>query len=136
MNGKIRAAFEGRLSTWAGTKGHRVAWQNVPFTPVHGELYLRPALIPAQTDSIDMEGKHRGYTGVFQVNIIAPSGSGSGAAETVAADLAALYPVNLRIVIDTTQYVMVLRPVSVAPQIQHEGTFTLPAYFYYRMDTV
>jgi hypothetical protein len=46
----------------------------VDATPIAGETYLRAFSLPADTASNTLSGDHRLYTGVFQVNIVAPSG--------------------------------------------------------------
>ncbi|MEE4465711.1 phage tail terminator-like protein, partial [Azotobacter chroococcum] len=96
-NRLIRSLYEQRLAAWAAARSLPVAWQNVPFTPPASGIYLRAFLLPADTDSLDLEGAHRLYTGVFQISIVAPNGNGSGDAEQPAADLDAEFPQNLRL---------------------------------------
>jgi len=93
----IRAAFEARLAGWADARvpALPVAWQNTEFTPT-GAPYLRAFVLPAATTSRDAAGEHRQYRGLFQVNVVAPLGSGSTLAEQVAAEIDTLFPVNLR----------------------------------------
>lgn len=73
---QIRTAFESRLNAWANSQSPAIptAWENISFTPA--KPYLRAFLVPASTDSIDLEGKHRMYTGIFQVNIVGEPGKG------------------------------------------------------------
>ena len=73
-----------------------MAWQNTKFTPPAAGVYLRAYVMPAAaTISRDAAGDHRQYRGVFQVNVVMPIGDGSRSAEQVAAELDALFPVNL-----------------------------------------
>ena len=51
----IRGLLQQRLAAWATTKGLPVAWQGVSFAPPSG-MYLRAFMLPAGTDSIDIEG--------------------------------------------------------------------------------
>lgn len=129
----IRAALEGRLATWAATQSLPVAYQNVPFNPPAG-TYLRAFILPAQTHSDDLQGTHRGYRGIWQVNIDAPIGVGPGAAEAIAVLLDALYPVNLRI--GTSPIVHIITPMSTGPALQDSDRFTLPVFCQYRADTI
>lgn len=130
----IRQLYEQRLATWAATKSLPVAWQNVPFTPPAG-TYLRAFLLPADTDSIDLAGAHRGYAGVFQVNIVAPEGQGSGAADTLADELDELFPNNLPL--NSGAFgVQTITPCSAGPAIQDGTRYAIPVWFRYRADTI
>lgn len=134
---QIRGAFQDRLNDWTTDRDTtlRIAWQNVPFTPVTGETYLRVFLLPALTDSQDLEGKHRAYTGIFQINIVCPAGTGSKLVEDIAEELESLFPLNLRMA-TTSGPVLVYTPMSVGPALPDGGTFTLPVWCRYRMDTI
>lgn len=131
-NSKIRQLYEQRLYAWAAGKGLPVAWQNQPFTPP-ATTYLRAFLLPADTDSLDLEGAHRAYSGVFQVSIVAPTGSGAGAAEALAEEIAALFPCTLRLNSGAFA-VQVAAPVSSGPAIVDDTRYTLPIWFRYRAD--
>jgi hypothetical protein len=129
----IRSLYEQHLAAWAAARSLPVAWQNVPFTPPTSGLYLRAFLLPATTDSLDLEGAHRLYTGVFQVSIVAPSGQGSGAAEQLAADLATEFPLNLRLSSGGFT-VLTISPCSQGPAIQDSSSYVIPVSFRYRAD--
>ena len=133
----IREALDGRLTTWATARvpALRVAHENVPFTPAGGETYLRASILPARTVSDDLEGDHRGYRGVFQISIVCPINVGAGAAGNIADEIAALFPVNLRLTREGMT-VQVITPASVAPALPHESDFTVPVSFEYRADTI
>lgn len=130
----IRSLYEQRLAAWAAARSLPVAWQNVAFTPPASGIYLRAFLLPADTDSLDLEGKHRLYTGVFQVSIVAPNGNGSGAAEQLAVDLDALYPNALRLTSGAFA-VQIVSPCSQGPTIPGDTHSTVPVSFRYRADT-
>lgn len=129
----IRSLYEQRLAAWAAARSLPVAWQNVSFTPPASGIYLRAFLLPANTDSLDLEGGHRLYTGVFQVSIVTPNGQGSGAAEQLAADLDAEFPCNLRLTSGLFA-VQIVSPCSQGPMIQGDTHFMLPVSFRYRAD--
>jgi hypothetical protein len=132
----IRSLFEARLSTWAKARTPvlRIAYQNVSFTPASNETYLRAFIIPAGTDSNDLAGAHRLFTGLFQVTIVTPSGVGTGAGETLADQIAALYPLNDALNKDAIT-VLVITPVEPGPEQQDDTTCELPVSFQYRCDT-
>lgn len=133
----IRSLFEGRLKTWATARvpALPIAYEDIPFTPpADGSPYLRAFLLPANTTSEDLEGKHTAYRGVFQVSVVTKAGIGRGAAESIADELAALFPNNLAMT-KTTFTVFVRSPMSTAQAQQGDTTTTLPLSFTYRADT-
>jgi hypothetical protein len=132
----IRSLLEGRLKAWAAARSPvlRVAYQNVAFTPTATETYLRAFLLPAGTNSNDLAGVHRLYTGVFQITIVTPSGGGTGAAEGLVDELAVLYPLNDKLM-RIGFSVQVMTPVYPGPEQQEDTAFALPVSFLYRADT-
>lgn len=132
----IRQLFEGRLTDWAAarTPALRIAYEGAPFTPADGETYLKAFAIPASTGSNTLGGDHRVYTGVFQVSIVTPSGSGPGAAEGLVDEIAELYPLYMRLNRGDFE-VIVLTPVEPSPGIPDDTTYTVAASFQYRADT-
>ena len=133
----IRSLIEGRLKAWAAARSPalRISYQNVDFAPTANETYLRAFLLPAGTDSNDLAGAHRLYTGVFQITIVTPAGNGPASAETIADELASLYPLNDRLVRDGFM-ALIMSPVEPGPEQTEDTAFTLPVSFQYRSDTV
>lgn len=132
----IAAAFESRLLAWAKARSKplKVEVENETYTPASGETYLRAFTLPAVTASNTLGGDHHLYVGVFQVNIVAPSGKYRTEASGIVDELAALFPVNLRIP-RAGLVVLVLTPVGPGPGITDGTTYTVPASFQYRADT-
>jgi len=130
----IRAALESRLSTWAAARvpALPVAFEDVPFTP-SGGTYLQAYLLPATTDSPDLEGVMRSFVGLFQINIVTKAGIGRGTAEGIADELAALFPNNLKLVKSGVS-VFVRSPCSSPAPILDDATSSLPVSFRYRAD--
>lgn len=79
---KIRAAFATRLQAFPSLPS--VAWENVPFTPAAGVMYLRPSLLPGEPiqGEIGPLGQNW-HNGIYQISIYAPAGQGVSAAEAV-----------------------------------------------------
>lgn len=129
----IRAAYEGRLKTWADARSPAlsVARENSPFTEPAG-LYLRAFLLPADTDAPDLAGELRVYRGLFQINVVAPLNKGAGEAMGVADELAALFVVNARLT--NTITVQQVTPCRIAPALQDATRYVLPVSFAYRAD--
>lgn len=136
-NKLIRQLFEARLNTWAKARNPvlRVAFQDVAFTPNSGETYLRCFLLPATTDSNDLQGVHRAYRGIWQVSIVKPVGGGLGSAGGIEDELAALFPNNLQLTSGTFK-VFVRTPISAAPALIDSLNTTVPVSCSYRADTI
>ena len=132
----ISAAFESRLLAWAKARAKpiKVVVENETYTPATGETYLRAFTLPALTGSNTLGGDHRVYTGVFQVNIVTSSGKYRTEASGIVDELAALFPLNLRIP-RAGLVALVMTPVAPGPGIPDGNTFTVPASFQYRSDT-
>lgn len=138
MSNKLcRRAIETRIATWAAARAPAlaVAFENVAFTPVQGSPYLRVFLLPSDTDSSDLAGSHRLYHGVYQVNIVAPSAGGPGVAEGIEDEIAALFPLNLRIAVPGLT-VQVSSPVTASSGVSDPTGYIVPVSFQYRADTI
>lgn len=135
-NKKCRQAIESRLATWAAARSPAltVAWENVPFTAPTG-MYLQGFLLPSDTGSEDLAGAHRRYSGVYQITVRAPLNAGPGAAEGMADELAALFPLNQRISV-TGLTLQVIEPVTAGKGLPEGDRFALPVWFRYRADTI
>lgn len=132
----IAAAFESRLLTWAKARAKpiKVVVENETHTPAAGETYLRAFTLPAVTASNTLSGDHRVYAGVFQINIVTASGKYRTEASGIVDELAALFPLYLRIP-RAGLVALVMTPVAPGPGIPDGNTFTVPASFQYRSDT-
>jgi len=132
----IAAAFESRLLAWAKvrTKPLKVVVENETYTPGAAETYLRAFTLPATTASNTLGDDHRLYAGVFQINIVAPSGKYRTEASSIVDELAALFTLNLRIPRGGL-IALVMTPVAPGPGITDGNTFTVSASFQYRADT-
>lgn len=133
----IRSLFEARLKVWASTRvpALPIAYEDVAFTPpANDDPYLKIFLLPGNTDSEDLEGKHTSYRGVLQISVVTKSGGGRGAAGMIAEEIAGLYPNNLALSkADFT--VFIHSPMATAGAIQGDTTSSLPLSFQYRADT-
>ncbi|WP_223506839.1 phage tail terminator-like protein [Pseudomonas sp. GL-RE-29] len=132
----IRQIYEARLAAWAAarTPALRIAYQGVPLTPNDGETYLAAFTLPAGTSSETLGGDHRAFTGLFQVSVVTPAGAGTGKAEGIVDELAALFPLNDRYA-KAGLTVMTLTPLEPGPGVPEGNTWTIAASFQYRADT-
>ena len=74
---RIEAALNTQLIASAG--GVAIAYQNDKYTPVEGTPYMRPTLLPASPSPHDIGAVTNYHTGVYQVDLIYPSGKGNQA---------------------------------------------------------
>ncbi len=88
----IASALAARLGTWADAEGISVAWENVPFTPPANETYLAVHDMPVTPRTIDLGLRCRTYAGVYQINVVAPAGSGRTSVVALAGRVAELFP--------------------------------------------
>ncbi|WP_236175343.1 phage tail terminator-like protein [Pseudomonas pseudonitroreducens] len=133
----IRSIYEARLKAWAAARSPalRVAYENKKLSPNSGETYLECYLLPARTQSLDMEGIHKAFTGYFQINIVVPSDTSLVPAGGIAEELQALFPNNLGLT-KSGLTVYVRTPCAVANAQQDVATSTTPVSFYYRADVI
>ena len=81
----ISAALDGKLKTFAEANSIPVAWENAGYDPVIGTLYLRPKILPGNSEPIGLSYTSAlDHLGIYQIDIIAPIDSGKGVATTKA----------------------------------------------------
>ena len=131
----IASIYEAKLIAWNAARPEKlkIVFENTAYAPADGETYLRAFTIPGDTASNTLGGDHRLYTGVFQVSIIAPAGTGKAKTNPIVAELAALFPLYVR---DTKNGFVVtpMTPVYTGPGIMSNSTYTVPVSFSYRSD--
>ncbi|EPA1039117.1 DUF4128 domain-containing protein [Enterobacter bugandensis] len=88
----IASALAARLGAWADAEGISVAWENVPFTPPANEMYLAVHDMPVTPRTIDLGLRCRTYSGVYQINVVAPVGIGRTDVVALADRVAELFP--------------------------------------------
>lgn len=132
----IASIYEAKLIAWNSARSEKlkIVFENMAYTPAAGETYLRAFTIPGDTASNTLGGEHRLYTGVFQVSIICPAGTGKAKANPIAAEIIALFPLYVRDV-KNGFVVTPMTPVDVGPGITGHSTYTVPLSFSYRSDT-
>ncbi|MFZ5111896.1 DUF4128 domain-containing protein [Enterobacter kobei] len=88
----IAAALAARLGEWADAEDIPVAWENVPFTPPSDGLYLAVHDMPATPRTVDLGLRCRIYSGVYQINVVVPAGTGRTDVVALADRVAELFP--------------------------------------------
>jgi hypothetical protein len=69
----ISVALNQRLDAYATANSRDVAFENIKHEPTEGSLYLRPTVLPADTEAagIGSNGKEH-HQGIFQIDVFAP----------------------------------------------------------------
>ncbi|QTH12470.1 DUF4128 domain-containing protein [Pseudomonas corrugata] len=132
----IASIYEAKLIAWNNARPQKlkIVFENMAYTPAADETYLRAFTIPGDTASNTLAGDHRLFTGIFQVSIIAPAGTGKSKTNPIVDELASLFPLYVR---DTKGdfVVIVMSPVDQGPGITGDTSYTVPVSFSYRADT-
>lgn len=92
----IRSKFMIALAAYAAAHSPvlTIAREGQSFTkPPDGSVFLEPWLIPAETRNPTVEGTRKRYWGEFMVNIWTKDNIGTAVGETIAEEIAALFPV-------------------------------------------
>ncbi len=79
---RIEAALNTQLI--ANANSVAIAYQNDGYEPVDGTPYMRPTLLPATPDPWEIGAATNYHTGVYQVDLIYPSGKGNKTANAQA----------------------------------------------------
>lgn len=131
----IAAALAVRLGAWADAESIAVAWENVPFTPPADAIYLAVHDMPATPRTLDLGLRCRVYSGVYQINVVAPVGTGRSAAVALAGRVAELFPEGLEV--EGNGFIS---SISGAPGIfrgiSTDVSYTVPVSLNYRADIV
>ena len=129
----VRRAFETTLKTWADaqTPALPVTWENRAFEPPTGR-YARAFLLPADTESLFLDGTGREYLGVFQVSLVMTIGAGAAAAETLLASLDVAFPLSVTY---GGLRVSLIRPFSASSPILEPDRWVVPCSCSYKAFT-
>jgi len=132
----IASIYEAKLIAWNAARAQKlkIVFENTAYTPAAGETYLRAFTIPGDTASNTLGGDHRLYTGVFQVSIIAPAGTGKTETNPLVSELTSLFALYARSTKDEVT-VITMSPVDPGPGITGDSVYTVPVSFSYRADT-
>ena len=132
----IASIYEAKLIAWNAARAQKlkIVFENMAYTPAAGETYLRAFTIPGDTASNTLGGDHRLYSGVFQISIIAPAGTGKTETNPLVSELTSLFPLYARSTKDEVT-VITMSPVDPGPGITGDSVYTVPVSFSYRAET-
>jgi hypothetical protein len=66
----VALALDTRLSQYATVLP--IVWENVAYKPNANTSYIRPTLIPAPSDTVNMENVQR-FQGIYQIDLFTPA---------------------------------------------------------------
>ncbi|HBE9077643.1 DUF4128 domain-containing protein [Serratia fonticola] len=127
---RIAALLEARLGEWADANDIPVAWENTPMDPPDG-LYLQAYAMPATTTAIDLAEKLHVLPGVWQINVNAPAGDGTGPARDLADQIAALFPLGMMLT-EGPLTCYIHTPPTIYRGISSDTRYSLPISMNYR----
>ncbi len=127
----IRAAFNSRVEAWAASNSVTFVSENDAAGPLTG-AYVRINMLPAPTLSRGMDGTHREYRGICQVDICVPSDTGWGAASSYVSSLDAAFPLTTYLT-QSGLKIWITQPFSAAPSpLTTETHWILPVSCQYQ----
>lgn len=127
----IRSTITKALAAWCETKDIPLAREQQPFTkPADQGTFIELHIIPANTILASIDGERKRYLGNVICNIWTATGKGTGEAEALAEEIAALFPVvpksYLPVSIEDTP--------SIKRPIIDAGYYITPVTFTYRAE--
>lgn len=76
----VQQAFDQRLNTLAGAPD--IAWENTRYNPTVGTTFIRPTLLPAESEHATLAGDQKN-TGIYQIDIYVELEKGNSALLTL-----------------------------------------------------
>lgn len=132
----IMSALQSRLALFASTKGLSVAFEGVPFTPDATKTHLADFLLPAATDNPSMGRGHKRYSGVYQIDVDAPTGSNVVALRNLANEVVAHFYRGLTLTHSSGLRVLIVRDPSISPLLPDGGRMKRAVSVRYQSDVI
>lgn len=115
----VQAALDTKLKTLSGTP---VAFPNVPYKPQAGTVYVRARFLPTETVQVSLGATGKDETnGIYQIDVVAPRGSGRPQLLDTVADL-----FKRGTVLTYNSVTIRVRSVSMAPAILEDEWYFVP----------
>lgn len=132
----IMSALQTRLATFASSKGLSVAYEGVKFTPNASKTHLADFLLPAPTDNPSMGRGHKRYTGIYQIDVDAPTGSNIVALRNLANEVAAHFYRGLTLTHSSGLRVLIIRDPSISRLLPDGGRMKRAVSVRYQADVI
>ncbi|HCI6421228.1 TPA: hypothetical protein NPP08_000797 [Klebsiella quasipneumoniae subsp. similipneumoniae] len=130
----IAAALNARLGAWADKHGVPFCLDNIsddrpPAT------YLEAHDLPATPQTLDMGLTCHVFTGIYQVNVVLPAGSGTARGRDLARQVAGVFPEGQSIEGDGfTCWITALPAINPGVQNPRKTAYSIPISIRYRAD--
>ena len=131
----IASAMAARLGNWADASNITVAWENIEFTPPATGIYLAVHDMPATPRTLDLGLNCRVYSGVYQINVVTPAGTGRTDAVALARQVAALFPEGQEIAGDGFTCWLTSAP-AIFRGIPTDVSYSIPVSLNYQADII
>lgn len=128
----ITSLLDARIGAWADKNGIAVAYDNVQFEPPSG-IYLTCHDMPATPYAIDISQRAKVFIGVYQINVVIPTGDGRTEGRELASQIEDLFQNGLEIAGNGFSCYIVNEPAQYAG-ITTDTTYTIPVSMNYRAD--
>ena len=126
---KISAALSTHLSTMPSLPS--VAWENAPFDPVAGTVYLSENYLPATTTEVGLaDDSSNQFIGVYQISVHASAGAYKLEAQTLADSVVAHFSRGTLLTYDAQN--VRIEVSSIANAIQDGDRYMIPVSINWR----
>lgn len=126
----ISIALNQRLDAYATANSRDVAFENIKHEPTTGALYLRPTVLPAETEvaGIGSSGKEH-HQGFFQIDVFAPIDDPKATALNEADSIADYFTQELTLTYNGIS--VRLREISLGAATRERAWFMVPVLINY-----
>lgn len=128
----IQQLFEARVQVWAAAQipPVPVVYENVESKE---QIFVDCYILPTRNIGLFLEGGSIGHKGIFQIEVNASKGFGSGQANRIAQSIVEYFPENLEMT--SGEIVVVIdEPPTIEASVTTERRFILPVSISYRSD--
>ncbi|EIY5055171.1 hypothetical protein ML056_003483 [Klebsiella variicola] len=131
----IAAALNARLGAWADNYPIPFVLDNIAIKDYPKGAYLTAHDLPATPQTLDMGLTCHVFTGIYQVNVVLPAGSGTARGRNLARQVAGVFPEGQSIEGDGfTCWITALPAINPGVQNPRKTAYSIPISIRYRAD--
>lgn len=125
-------ALDNHLNTMVGKPP--IAWENTPYDPTKGTLYIRPTNIPGDVSQVTLgeSGEDR-FIGIYQIDVFGEAGKGRKVVEQMADTIASHFKRGTDLTYNA--HSLTVTAVQRRAGQQSEGWYQIPVEIVYRSTT-
>ncbi len=125
----VRIEVESRLKVFADSKGLPVCYEGLPFTKPTTGGWLEIYFLGSNSKNKNLDGLSHCETGMFTVNVYGEIGRGVGLIESLAREVANLYPVIPKVGITSIE-----KAADIGRPLPDNGFMFVPVTLQYRAE--